>query len=379
MSQRTLQFDCRFTYAAGFTLNAAFELGDGISALFGPSGSGKSTCLALIAGLLRPASGNVRLGGAALVDIEKRAWVAPQRRRLGVVFQSHLLFPHMSVRKNLAYGMPGGGGGVRFDEAVDVLDLGDLLERYPAELSGGQQRRVALGRAVLSDPKFLLMDEPLTGLDASLRDRILDYLQRVHAQWRLPMLLVSHDQVAVRRLAQRVVVLDAGRVVAQGPVETTLDRATIESMADHPGPINLLRIEHVKRVGDHSEGLIGGQRFYVPNGADEAEADMASGTSGGDTGGGVVYVRCLPRDVALTRQDVPGISMRNHLRGTIRDMIATAGGAGGGSGGGRVYVGVDVGQLIWAELTPGACRELELRSGVPVVCLIKATAAERVG
>lgn len=360
MSDAVLSFACRFRYREGFALDAAFELPDGISALFGPSGSGKSTCLALIAGLLHPETGTIRTGRRVLVDVARRRRIPPHRRRVAMVFQDHLLFPHQTVLANLRYGLSRRGrAAIAFDDVVEVLELRPLLHRYPAQLSGGQKRRVALGRALLAQPELLMMDEPLTGIDEALRDRILEHLQRVHEHWRLPMLMVSHDQVAVRRLARHVVVLEAGRVVAQGPLSQTLDHATLETMATHPGPINLLRVDRVRQLADHSEGRIGDQPFYLPQ---HATAETA-------------YIRCLPRDVALTLQDVPRISMRNHLHGTVRDMVRVQNDARGV----QIYVAVDVGQPLWAELTPAAVRELDLKPGTPVVCLLKATAAEQVG
>lgn len=360
MSDALLSFDCCCQYRGGFRLDAAFTLPGGISALFGPSGGGKSTCLSLIAGLLKPQSGAIRMGDTVLVDTAARRFIPPHRRQIGMVFQDHLLFPHKTVAGNLRYGMTRSASGtIQFDEVVEVLELADLLNRYPAQLSGGQQRRVALGRALLTQPRLLLMDEPLTGLDEALRDRILDHLQRVHEHWHIPMLLVSHDQVAVRRLAQHVVVLEAGRVIEQGPTRQTLDRATLTTMSTHPGPMNLLRIEQVRHAGDHCEGIIGNQRFFLP------------GRSAGDT----VYVRCSPSDIALVLEDVPRISMRNHLRGVVRDLVRIT----DNSAGDRIYVAVDIGQILWAQLTPSACREMSLTPGQHVICLIKATATEEVG
>ncbi len=361
MSTDLLSFDCRFQYGQGFTLESAFALPPGISVLFGPSGSGKSTCLSLIAGLLRPDAGAIRLCDTPLVDRVSGLWVPPHRRRLGVVFQDHLLFPHQTIRRNLGYGMASrDDNGTRLGSVVEMLDLGGLLDRYPAQLSGGEQRRVALGRAMLSEPRLLLMDEPLTGLDEAMRDRILHHLHQVHERLGVPMLLVSHDQVVVRRMAGHVVVLEEGRVVDQGPAHETLDRATTRTMASHPGPINLLRVEEVRRSGDHHEGVIAGQPFHL---AGPIAPDSTA-----------VYVRCLPRDVALLigEGEVPRISMRNHLVGTIRDLIHIPGDH-------RALVAVDVGQLIWVEVTESACQELNLATGVRVTCLIKALATDIVG
>jgi molybdate transport system ATP-binding protein len=213
-----LRFDCRHRYASGFELDAAFDAPGGVTALFGRSGSGKSTALALIAGLLRPVRGYVRLGDRVLLDTAAGVRLPPEERRVGLVFQDHLLFPHLTVRANLEYGLRRRPARrVDFQRVVDILEIGDVLPRYPATLSGGQRQRVALGRALLRGPELLLLDEPLTALDLGLKDRILLYLERALAEYRLPTVFVSHDRADVLRIAERVVVLKAGRVVAAGP------------------------------------------------------------------------------------------------------------------------------------------------------------------
>lgn len=209
-----LHFNCQHHYASGFELNAAFETGSGVTALFGPSGSGKTTVLGLIAGTLRPRRGHVRLGDRVLVDTANRIWLPPERRQVGLVFQDHLLFPHLSVRDNLEYGRKRRPSRpVDFGRVVEILELGELLGRYPATLSGGQKQRTALGRALLRGPELLLLDEPLTALDSELKERILFYLERVLDEYRLPTVYVSHDRADVGRLAERVVVLRGGKVV----------------------------------------------------------------------------------------------------------------------------------------------------------------------
>lgn len=228
MTTPRLSFRCRHRYPAGFTLDAAFDAGDGVTALFGPSGSGKSTVLSVIAGVLRPDAGEVRLGDRVLLDTSRRVNVPPEGRRVGIVFQDQLLFPHLTVAANLRYGMSrrglGRGRPIDFDRVVQVLELADLLGRHPHTLSGGQRQRVALGRAVLRGPDLLLMDEPMTGLDEGLKGRIMTYLGRAVAEWRLPTIYVAHDQADVRRLADQVVVLRAGRAADAGPTAATLDR-----------------------------------------------------------------------------------------------------------------------------------------------------------
>jgi molybdate transport system ATP-binding protein len=217
MNMARLRFDCRMRYASGFALAACFEAHAGVTALVGRSGSGKSSVLGLIAGALRPDRGTIILGERTLVDTAARVFLAPERRRVGMVFQEHWLFPHMTVRQNLLFGH-GRRGARPMDPArvADVLEIAALLDRRPDSLSGGERQRVALGRALLRGPELLLLDEPLVALDVDLKGRILTYLERAFAEWHIPTLLVSHDAKDVGRLAERVVVLDAGRVIATG-------------------------------------------------------------------------------------------------------------------------------------------------------------------
>jgi len=212
-----LEFKCRLRYPSGFELNAAFAMNHPATAICGPSGSGKTSILSIIAGLRRPDQGTVRLGKRLLEDRANGIHVAPEKRRIGYVFQDQLLFPHLSVRRNLLYGWkrrPRGTEAIDFQRVGDVLELKDLVDRYPHTLSGGQRQRVALGRALLSAPELLLLDEPLVSLDAPLKDRVLDYVEQVLKEWKIPTLYVTHDMRDVKRLAQQVIFLDQGQVMS---------------------------------------------------------------------------------------------------------------------------------------------------------------------
>jgi molybdate transport system ATP-binding protein len=211
-----LSLDVRFSRGE-FALAARAEFGHDVTGIFGASGSGKSTLLALIAGLLRPQSGVVRFGGEILVDTTRRVFVPPWQRHFGLVFQEGLLFPHLSVRDNLLYGFRRQRGGAhRFELAhvLELLEIGPLVERRPAQLSGGERQRVALGRALLSSPRLLLMDEPLSSLDERLKQQILPFLKRVKDEARIPMIYVSHARAEVDYLADRVLTMEAGRLPA---------------------------------------------------------------------------------------------------------------------------------------------------------------------
>ncbi|SBW06118.1 molybdate transporter subunit; ATP-binding component of ABC superfamily [uncultured Alphaproteobacteria bacterium] len=206
----------------GFVLDVAFAAPErGVTALFGPSGCGKTTTLRCVAGLER-LPGRLALGAGEVWQSET-AFLPPHRRAIGYVFQEASLFPHLSVTGNLRYGLRRAADrGVAFAEVVDLLGLAHLLERAPARLSGGERQRVAIGRALLSQPRLLLMDEPLAALDRDSKDEILPYLERLHDVLAIPMLYVSHDMAEVERVADHLVLLEAGRVRAAGPLAALL-------------------------------------------------------------------------------------------------------------------------------------------------------------
>jgi molybdate transport system ATP-binding protein len=203
--------------AGGFELDAAFTApASGVTGLFGPSGCGKTTLLRAIAGLQKFGQGRCVVGGEVWQDAGR--FVPPHRRAIGYVFQEASLFAHLSVRGNLLYGAPRGGGGVGFDDVVALLGLTGLIERRPGRLSGGERQRVAIGRALMSHPKVLLMDEPISALDEPTKDEILPFLDRLHRSFKLPILYVTHDRAEIERLADHLVLMQAGRVVASGPL-----------------------------------------------------------------------------------------------------------------------------------------------------------------
>jgi molybdate transport system ATP-binding protein len=349
-----LRFGCRHRFSSGFELDARFEADSGVTALFGPSGAGKSTCLSVIAGVLRPQAGRVTLGETVLLDVGQNIFLPPEDRQVGVIFQEHRLFPHLTVAENLRFGQRRQKKSpIHFDKLIEILELGELLDRYPRRLSGGQQQRVALGRGILRSPAMLLMDEPLTALDQVLKERILVYLERALAQWQIPTLFVSHDQADVRRLAQRVVVLEAGKVVDAGPAITTLDAAVTTKMRSRPGPLNLVRVNEVRQIDGHWEGQVGQHPIRLP---------MAVGAVKPP-----IYVQFLPSDVTLSRTHVEGLSVRNQLPGRVRELVSFAD---------RLFVAVEVGVLLWAEITPDSARELDLVMDAAVTCLIKTTAVK---
>ncbi|MBC3377089.1 molybdenum ABC transporter ATP-binding protein [Pseudomonas sp. SWRI92] len=211
-----------------FSLDLDVRLpGNGVTALYGESGSGKTTCLRCIAGLERPTQGFIEVNGQVWQDSERGVFVPPHQRALGYVFQEASLFEHLSVSDNLSFGLKRVAPAQRrvdMDHATQLLGIGHLLDRRPYNLSGGERQRVGIARALLTSPRLLLMDEPLAALDTRRKNEILPYLQRLHDELDIPILYVSHSQDEVARLADHIVLLDAGRALASGPIGETLAR-----------------------------------------------------------------------------------------------------------------------------------------------------------
>ena len=231
--------ELHFTQTLGnhtLTLNETLPA-SGITAIFGVSGAGKTSLINAISGLTRPQSGRIVLNDRVLNDVENKIYLSPDKRRIGYVFQDARLFPHYKVRGNLRYGMAKSMAG-QFDKLVALLGIEPLLDRLPGGLSGGEKQRVAIGRALLTAPELLLLDEPLASLDIPRKRELLPYLQRLAREINIPMLYVSHSPNEVARLADTLVVMDNGRVVASGPLAQTLARIDLPiTLGDDAGAV----------------------------------------------------------------------------------------------------------------------------------------------
>lgn len=292
---------------AGFDLDVDADLPPGVSVLFGPSGSGKTTLINAVAGLIRPDQGRITVDGWVLTDTATRHHIAPHRRRIGYIFQDARLFPHLSVRQNLAYGRwfaPRDARGASMDRTVEMLGIGHLLTRRPASLSGGEKQRVAIGRALLSGPRLILADEPLAALDEARKAEILPYFERLRDEVAVPILYVSHASAEVARLATTVVALRAGRVIACGPPAQVLGDVGVVGAR---GAASLLTAQV---VAHHADGL--------------TELITPAGTLWlpriGDAAGATLRLRIMAQDVILSRDRPAGLSALNILQGTISDL-----------------------------------------------------------
>jgi molybdate transport system ATP-binding protein len=341
-----------------FTLQASFSSPPGgITALFGRSGAGKTSLINLLAGLDRADEGRIAVDGVVLFDSEAGINIPTEKRRLGYVFQEGRLFPHMSVRRNLTYGMKSDGNGADFDQIVALLDIGNLLDRGPRDLSGGEKKRVAIGRALLASPRLLLMDEPLAALDMGRKAEILPYIERLRDELAMPIVYVSHAMEEIVRLADTLVIMSDGKVAAVGPVEELMSRLDLRPLTGRyeAGAVLTVTVEghDVKRAVTRL--AFDGMTLLVPH------ADIPVGEE--------LRIRIRARDVSLALTAPDDISILNIFPGRVVEISDRKDG--------QMDVIVDVGARVWARVTRLAVNRLALEPGKEVYALVKAVAIDR--
>jgi molybdate transport system ATP-binding protein len=353
-----IQVRLRHSFGA-FALDLAFSAPTpGVTVLFGPSGSGKTSVVAALAGLLRPQYGQISVDGAALQDSEAGVFLPPERRRLGLVFQDARLFPHMSVESNLRYGMRRAPSGpIGFADVVELLGIGALLVRRPHSLSGGERQRVAIGRALLSQPRLLLMDEPLASLDLARKAEILPYLLRLKTALALPIVYITHAPDEVFAIADTLVLLEAGRVLASGPLTELTARGDLPLAArDDAGAVLPAEIAEHHPARRLSLLHAGGMRLWLPLIA------APVGTR--------LRLRIPAREIILATAAPEGISLHNIVPGRVRAVTEDAARH-------AALVEVDAGgAVLLARITPDAVARLALAPGVAVLALIKSMAVD---
>jgi molybdate transport system ATP-binding protein len=343
-----------------FALDVAFQAGGGVTALFGRSGAGKSTIVKAIAGLVRPDRGRIKIGETMLFDSTARVNVPAQHRRAGVVFQDGRLFPHLSVKQNLLYGFVRAKGEKLIDaeSVIRILGLEALLERRPLTLSGGERQRVAVGRALLAQPRVLVMDEPLASLDAARKDEVLPYLEELNARFRIPIIYVTHDADEVLRLASDVVLLANGKAVVSGPLGAVTSRLDLPVEAETLGLGAILdgRVES----HDSARGLT-----VVATPAGAFRLPLLHRDAGAR-----VAIRVAARDVSIALARPEAISVQNMFDIVVEEVRAAAPHVA------RLALKAGEGRLV-AELTADAVARLNLTPGAKVVALVKSVALAR--
>lgn len=338
-----------------FSLDVDFTIeGDRIG-IFGPSGGGKSTLVGVIAGLYHPDRGVVLIDGEPIFDPDRGVNVPVEQRRIGMVFQRAHLFPHLSVKGNLLYGFRRSSHRHRritLDHVVEVLQIGHLLDRGVRNLSGGEKQRVAIGRAVLSNPRMLVMDEPLAGLDDNLKFQIIPFLKNVCETFTIPYLFISHSLTEMRVMTDRVLCVTGGRVEAQ----TTGEQLAREATGDYASAyMNLIRLKGPRRADD---------MYAYPWGEGEL---LISGVSGAEEG----LFEVSSADIMLFKRHPEAISARNLLHCRVSEVF---------NAGGRIGVGLECGgDRLVALVVRRTIKELGIKEGTEVYAAIKATAFRQLG
>jgi molybdate transport system ATP-binding protein len=341
--------------SAPFSLDVSFQIPAGITILFGPSGAGKSTLLDCIAGLLRPDSGRIAAGEEVLFDSQAGVNRRPQTRRIAYVFQTLALFPHMSAEENIAYGLDGlprEQRDVRVEEILKAFRVEKLRARKPAEISGGERQRIALARSLVTQPRVLLLDEPLSGLDAELKSAIVDDLRAWNAERRIPILYVTHTREEVDALGERVIAMDHGRVIGAGTPFEVLEVPRHKRLAQAAGFENLLS----GTVVDLREAD-GVMRVRLNESHCEIEVPLGYAAAGDRA---LVAIRA--GDILLATSQPHDLSARNVIEGKIVAMEQR---------GTLVRARVDCGAEFIVHLTPGAVRALELSERSHVWLMLK--------
>jgi molybdate transport system ATP-binding protein len=348
-----------------FVLDVDLHLKSSAVGIFGHSGSGKSTLLRCLSGLTKPRVGRIELDGEVLFDSTRKIWVPPHRRRIGMVFQDARLFPHWSVEKNLRAGdrhlapedKPYSAG-----EVIDLLKIEPLLKRSVRLLSGGEKQRVALARALLSYPRLLLMDEPVTGLDAVLKRQILPFLNAVHRELGVPCILVSHDMTEILQLSDELVLLEKGQLKGQGPLlELVKDPEKLQLLRG-AGLMNVLRMVPL----DHCEES--GTSSLIPHTAGDNTVVIRTEYWPDLPKNETSLFGIAPSEISLALNPVEGISLQNQVSGKVRYLVETPE---------RSLCVVDIGCPLMVEVTAQAVRELALRPGADIWCLFKACGVRR--
>jgi molybdate transport system ATP-binding protein len=327
-----------------FHLDLDVEISPGITILFGPSGAGKSTLLDCIAGLTPPDAGRIAIAGKVVFDSNENINLPPQSRRVAYVFQALALFPHMTVERNVAYGLPDAAGRTKAAQVGEILQMFQvekLRQRKPREISGGEKQRVALARSLVTLPRVLLLDEPLTGLDAELKGSIIDDLRAWNAAHNIPILYVTHSREEVDALGERMIAIERGKIVSEGTPREVLEAPRRRRLAQAAGFENLLSAT----VLDLREPD-GVMRVRLADADREIEVPLGHAAPGDR-----IRVAIRAGDILLGTELPRGLSARNVIEGKITSLERR---------GALVVAGVDCGVIFTVHVTPGAVRALEL-------------------
>lgn len=388
---RTLYASLRSAPSRAFELEVELTLGPGITILFGPSGAGKTTLLDNLAGLSRPDAGRIVIGDRTLFDDEQRIDISPQQRKSGYLFQTLALFPHLTARENVEYGLSHlslGDRRNRSDAMLRSFRIIDLAERKPEQISGGERQRVALARALVTDPQYLLLDEPLTALDAATKTRLIQDLREWNRSHAIPILYVTHDRSEVYALGERVIVLESGKIIAEGTPHEVLEfpryetvaqlagfenmfDATVTALHEHDGTMTCRLLPSANLRGKAAlekffvESGIGGSARLSPSDAPEAQVNLEVPLTESKPG---QHLRIAIRagDILVSLERPAGLSARNLIPAKINSLRRE-----GHTAIVEAITAEDHRIPVTAHLTPRAVESLQLKAGDVVWLVLK--------
>ena len=341
-----------------FTLEAQFETpSSGVTALFGRSGSGKTTLVDMIAGLISPTRGRIVVDQQVMFDSEQNVNLPPEKRQLGYVFQEDRLFPHMSVASNLRYGRLHSSNGPDFNRIAELLGIGSLLDRRPGSLSGGEKQRVSIGRALLANPRLLLMDEPLASLDSARKNEILPFIEEFSSELKIPIIYVSHAMEEIIRLADTIILISDGRIATVGSMEDVTSRLDLRPLTGRYEAGSVIRavVTGHEQENDLTQLDFAGGSLRIPR------IPSAPGHQ--------LRIRIRARDVSLAIDKPQNISVMNIFPGVISEISEQDDAA--------VDILVDTGVPIWARISKASVKSLDLVPGKRVHAMVKAVAIDR--
>lgn len=344
-----------------FTMNLNLSIGNQLTGIYGHSGAGKTSFLHLIAGLERPESGTITFNGRTIVDTKSKVFVKPRKRRIGIVFQESRLFNSMSIKKNLLFGTRYSKKDkplISFDEVVGMLELEQLLEFRPSHISGGEARRVAIGRALLSSPELLLLDEPFSAVDVSLRQQILPFIERIKRRLNIPIMVISHDLPDLLQLTDKLILMKKGEIVGNGDFFDLLEQPGAFELIHSTGIVNVLEMEVAYSENEDMAALIAGR--------DDDTVEIKVGYHGLPDATRV-KAAIAPNDIILCTEKVMNTSAHNLLHGTIEKITKRPAHS-------ICVVAIGADKRLAVQVTQSTLNELNLKVGSDVYCLFKANA-----
>ena len=337
-----------------------------IVGVFGLSGSGKTTLMNIISGMVMPESGRIAFNQNVFFDKESKTQLAANKRNIGLVFQEHNLFPHLSVKKNLLYSQPylkNKGKKISFKAVTELLQIEHLLDKKTWQLSGGERQRVAIGRSLLAQPELLLMDEPFSNLDRDRREQIISYLLKINKQFSVPIVIISHDLEDILKLTQYLLIVEDRKIKKYGNYLDIADSGAVSNLISYKKYINVLELDHLNY--NETENL---NTFSLPGGDATKVLRTNSNLFAEKENRNKLSRLCIyPDDIAVSKHPIKDSSIQNQLEGVITDIQYISN---------SCFVTVDTGVDLVVELTVSAIKHMQLDVGAGIYCLIKAKAVK---